>query len=668
MTLGTMVPKLPIHKMKAITLIIALSTLGIAAQEIERNSWQWQQRIPTIKRGLTRIELSPETLNTCQANLDDLRLLSPDGIETPYLLDGESDTRPREHAITNFKVRMLQGSTILEANTDTHDPIEAVTIITPAPIFLKSLRLEGALPEGDWQTIASNEMIFRQDDGAARLRIPLPPKSWSRLRFSIDDSRSKPIPFTDLRVTIAATRPELRKHPLVLGTREEVKHRTLLSLNLGHANLDLAELHLKIDDPVFSRHYTLSSIVPSSRESGIRRKLGSGSIFRVLGENGAISEQVSIPIKARLATASLILEIDNANSPPLSISSVSSSRVPTRLLFFATSAGEWTLLSGNRQASKPHYGLSQLRKQLKLSRVTEVSSTQLMAAPNYQAPPALPEIQAKGAAIDLKNWVWRCPIDAPSSGVIRIIPSPLALSHSQADLADLRVIQDEMQVPFLIRHTGSQHAIEAKISNEPDSKRPHISRWKLTLPFAGLPAHELLASSSSPLFSRSFQALVDDHDRFCNPRRRVIGSGNWTKAAIGPNGPNTQLAIRLDRQHLPRSFYLETDNGDNPAISLDQVTLYVSKRALVLKRSDSAPLDLYYGNPSAVAPNYDLSLVRRDLLAAPLQASTLGEPEQRGPNASDRHSLSTGSPWLWLALALIVAVLLGIVAKLLPRQ
>ena len=42
--------------------------------------------------------------------------------------------------------------------------------------------------------------------------------------------------------------------------------------------------------------------------------------------------------------------------------------------------------------------------------------------------------------------------------------------------------------------------------------------WKVTLPMDDLPAHELRASSSAPLFTRSFRAISHERDSLGNPR------------------------------------------------------------------------------------------------------------------------------------------------------
>ena len=100
---------------------------------------------------------------------------------------------------------------------------------------------------------------------------------------------------------------------------------------------------------------------------------------------------------------------------------------------------------------------------------------------------------------------------------------------------------------------------------------------------------------------------------------------------------------------------------------MENIRLLYAAPLLVAKLISAAPLFLYYGNPQATAPIYDLRLVRNELLAADRQATTLAAEEVLKPEAAKPWANTAGSPWLWAALALVVVALLAIVARLLPK-
>lgn len=114
-------------------------------------------------------------------------------------------------------------------------------------------------------------------------------------------------------------------------------------------------------------------------------------------------------------------------------------------------------------------------------------------------------------------------------------------------------------------------------------------------------------------------------------------------------------------------IHLQTDHGDNPPIPVENPHVRYSAPAIVAKLTDDAPLFLVYGNPKATAPQYDLRLVRNELMAAEPQPASLREEEILGPDRRGKMAVDTGSPWLWLALGGVVVALLVVVAKLLPQ-
>jgi hypothetical protein len=83
---------------------------------------------------------------------------------------------------------------------------------------------------------------------------------------------------------------------------------------------------------------------------------------------------------------------------------------------------------------------------------------------------------------------------------------------------------------------------------------------------------------------------------------------------------------------------------------------------------DTAPVQICYGNARANRVAYDLQLVRQEFESATKVAATLGEETKLSGFHADPVIRSSGSPWLWAALALVVAALLWIVAKMLPQQ
>jgi len=88
--------------------------------------------------------------------------------------------------------------------TDLAQPVETITIETPARDFLKPVTLEASADGARWETIASAQPVFRTAEGAAHLSLSFAPADWRRFRLTLEDRRTQPIPLTGARIQAAA--------------------------------------------------------------------------------------------------------------------------------------------------------------------------------------------------------------------------------------------------------------------------------------------------------------------------------------------------------------------------------------------------------------------------------------------------------------------------------
>lgn len=116
---------------------------------------------------------------------------------------------------------------------------------------------------------------------------------------------------------------------------------------------------------------------------------------------------------------------------------------------------------------------------------------------------------------------------------------------------------------------------------------------------------------------------------------------------------------------------METENGNNPAIELRDFRFLCPVTRMVFKTARDAeqPLSLYYGNRQAITPRYDLNLISAQLLRAEKSRATAGseEPIKATRSTHDAEATEPGSILFWCVLAGVVAVLLVIVSRLLPK-
>jgi hypothetical protein len=200
-----------------------------------------------------------------------------------------------------------------------------------------------------------------------------------------------------------------------------------------------------------------------------------------------------------------------------------------------------------------------------------------------------------------------------------------------------------------------------------DPKSPRMSRWSLKLSQPTLPVTRLAFASATPLFARELRLWEEASDSRGDKFHRELGRASWQRR---PGGEATDLVFDLAQPPLTDTLFLDTDNGDNPAIAIANVRAFYPATRLVFKATPDAaqPLHLCYGNFEAVPPSYDLRLVAGELLAAERHTATLGAVEG-GKKSGLLESAALSGPKryvFWGILAIVVLGLLFVLARLLP--
>ena len=264
-----------------------------------------------------KLSLPAATLDAARPGLEDLRLYDDAGTEVPYLIERPRPTGKITQAAKSFQVSVERNITILTLETGLTQPIDGVTLETPARAFLKAVQIEGSTDGRSWRTLAWGQPIFREPGGASQLHLAVPVGVWSGLRFDVIDQRSQPIPFTGARVHAAAVEPvPAEAVPITIAGRDENPGETRLTLNLGAANLDVAAVQIDTTEPLFTRQVTVA--VPHIAEDAIREQpLAQGVVYRVAVEAQPPSGNLTVPLESPVHSRELLLLIKNHDSPPL---------------------------------------------------------------------------------------------------------------------------------------------------------------------------------------------------------------------------------------------------------------------------------------------------------------------------------------------------------------
>ena len=640
-----------------------------ALRALEPTEWKNRQPLAIERPGLVKIALPPETLGLARSGLEDLRLLDSAGREVPFVFTLPAPAvPPATRAPLSFRATLTDSTTVLFIETGTATPLEVVTLSTPAPGFLKAARLEISRDGERWETLADRAALFRQF-GVEQLRFDLSRRTASQLRVTIDDSRSRPVPFTGATLQLAgAASPEVTAPIAVrLVRREEFAGESVLTLDLGGANVPLAALEFVTAEPLFARTVTLTTRELRD-ETAVERLLATSSIWRVAADGVPATERLDVPVHVTSPSRELLVHIANGDSPPLAIDRVTVRQRPLWLVFRAAEPGAYSILTGHAQIPAPRYDLAPLANAL---RDTPPSGlTPGAAAPNlgYRAPDslgALADTPLRGGALDPAPWGFRKPVQLAGAGVQQLELDLDVLARAQPGLADLRLVRDGAQVPYLLERPALSRSSPLAVTAANDPKRPRLNRWQIKLPRASLPVTRLTLASSTALFQRHlrlFENIADE--RRGETVERPLADADWSHTP----GDARPLTLGFYSPPTTDTFFIETDNGDNPPIALTSIQAAYPVARLLFK-PEPGVVTLYYGNRTVTAPRYDLALVAGQILAAEKSVASLGaeEPARTGGWADQALAGPRGGIIFWSALAIVVVALLIVVAKLLPK-
>ena len=648
-----------------VVVFIFLTTLSLNAAGLPAE-WQHEQPFNVPTAGLVKLALPVETLDAARPALEDLRLYDAAGNEVPYLIEHPVPVTKIVQNTKSFHVSLTSSNTVIVVETGLTQPLDDIVLETPAGSFIKPVRVEGSTDLNRWQILDQGQPIFRQPDGVNRLHVSFPAGTWPWLRLTVDDQRSPPIPFTGARIRVAVREPALTEWlPVTIAEHNENSGETRLALNLGAANLDLTAVQLETPEPLFTRQVRLA--VPQVSEDTVHEQtIGQGVIYRIGVEGLPASESLLVPLENAVRSRELLIFIHNQDSPPLPIKSVRIERRPVYLVLLARQAGAYHLLTGNSQCPAPHYDLAALDMNLKSVAVSAIHLPLPVDNPNYHAPEVLPGIAGTGSALDVAAWKFRQPVKIIRAGAQQLELAPDVLAHAQPGFQDLRLLHGSNQVPYILERTSISRSLTPAVTATNDAKDPKLSRWILKLPLSSLPVTRLSCTTETPLFQREMNLCEEVTDERGERYRHNLGSAIWMQK---PDRKNGELLLALNSPPQSDTLFLETQNGDNPPIVLQKVQLFYPATRILFKTGSDDELFLYYGNPRATAPSYDLSLVAGQLLSAERAIASPGTRQQLLKSSwRDREIPGKGGVIFWGILALVVVVLLMIISRLLPKS
>jgi hypothetical protein len=649
------------------TTLIILGVLGLAgtaaAGTFDSSEWAQRQELRVPRPGVSRVVLAPATLSAARGDLADLRVVDPAGAEVPLAIERTAPVQAGLRAPAALQATVEDAASVFVVRTDASELVEGLEIDAGRQRFLTRATVEASDDGTNWRLLGRNLPLYNRGPGIEALRVDLPPSVYPHLRLTLDRLGHEHLALRSLSLrTLPSQVPETETVPVRIRAREELGGQTRLTLELPGAHLQLARLELATPEPVFNR---AARLVVREFADGVVNEttLAARQLTRdVASPEGA--RPVPFVVEGALPQQEFSLLVDNGDSPPLALPTVTAQLRPVGIVFPASQAGSYWIYLGNPQASAPRYDVNALLQPAPAERAAALLALEPQPNPGYRPAEALPEIPALGAALDVASWAWRAPVQTAPGGVQQLELAPAVLARSRPDLADLRLMCGDRQVPFVVEHTSLRRELPVEIAAAPDPRQPRLSRWKLRLPEARLPVLSLSLRSSTPLFQRDLRLSEEQAEPRNDGFERTLAAGSWQRT---PQQPRRDFTLPLSSPPDTAELRLETDNGDNPPIALDQIQAHYPVTRLLFKAPPGGTVYLYFGHPEVEAPRYDLRLAGPQLLAAPKTVSASGAVEALGASAQSLAGLMPAGVLFWGILAVVVIALIAVIARLLPK-
>ena len=590
----------------------------------------------------------------------DLRLFDASNKEVPYLLI-TPQVEAKWQGSRLLRVAPTKLSSGFEADLDALLPIDRVRIEgLPAP-FLKRVRLEGSGDRSHWTLLVTDGTLFDLPNEQLELEtLDFAPGSYRYLRITWDDRSSARMPLprrVEARVVSPTRGPSPLRAAVALERRPSEPGKSRFRIRLPGAHLPIVAIELTVGGGNVLRAARItegrldgSTVVPT--------ELGAATLRRSV-RDGIAAAALRIPITPP-SEAQLELAADDGNNPPLEVTGATAVFATLPFVFFESTGEPLVARYGDERLKPPSYDLEAERERVPSltladahwGAVSEVTPT------TAESTVALP---IAGAAIDSKAFRYTRSIPLGTPGLTTLPLDAAALAHGT--LADVRIATaDGHQVPFLVERLDEPFSValpaleRIKSGRDPASR----SRYRVRLPYSGLPGSRLVIRTDARVFDRrvSLEMLPSAEEDIRARRGPItISSTEWRHA--DPELPASALSVELPPLRVA-DLALVIDEGDNAPLPLREATLLLPAYRLRFFRDGQTPLTLLYGRPDLGPPQYDLALLAPRLLGAPAQDALPGM-EQGVANVTG----VTPTVVFWCALALAVVALLVLIARLL---
>ncbi len=336
--------------------------------------------------GYVFFNIPPQVYDKANPSLSDLRIVTKDNKEVPYVIWSNTKTSERK----KIETQTLNTSYIPQSYTtftldigDSGIRTNSIVITTKSTDFVRRVTIEGSPDNKTFFVLKKDDYIFdlTGEHKIKNLTVSYPTTDYRYLKVTIWDDGGQPLLDPGGDIYLAS---DNKGESVVLPSfmrKEEKKssNTTEITIDLSFKNLPSSSVAFSIPDKNFKREVR----VLSSNVDDPTKYTGDyvSTIYDITTPRfGRVSTVVEYP---ELQARYLKLIIQNENDPPLAITDVSVGGVPRKITFSSQPGQDYILYFGNPRAKAPSYDIEELFSYIDRNSIIPVTLGAIVRNPGY---------------------------------------------------------------------------------------------------------------------------------------------------------------------------------------------------------------------------------------------------------------------------------------------
>jgi hypothetical protein len=317
--------------------------------------------LPVVQKdAFYRILLSPDVLVHVNDQLTDIRIYDGDGKEVPYLLESEIPVTQSqefiEYEIISKEIKPGCCTSLLLRNQK-KTPIDNIHLVIKNAEAARGASLLGSDDRENWFTLIDNFRIYAPTDAPETHEIKIVDFPWSNYEFYL--LKTKDSTYAPLNILSAGYFKEKTSNGKYQELRAKVTATDSVSEKKTYVRIALDALHFmdKLEVAVSGTRYYRRSATLFEKRVHVKGK-SREEYYQPLRNFELTSGRTAVIELPGVRGQQFIIEVENYDNPPLTISSVKAYQLNRYLTAWLPSSDDYKMLFGNANLNAPVYDIT----------------------------------------------------------------------------------------------------------------------------------------------------------------------------------------------------------------------------------------------------------------------------------------------------------------------